>query len=296
MSEAARLLAALRPQTPEDLDQDHAAMLRAMLGVRAARRRSRRAPTPRYPMEVERGYTRALEAYAARVSGEVWEVLRGPLARAARAEAAENKTRGDAFPLSEILAVLGALRLRLTRPTSAAAKIVDQHGDRIVKASAEDAARVLQINLEENPAAVRALMAEWRRENVNLISSIPANLLDPVLEIVSAAADRGTRVETVAKEIQNRFGVTKSRARLIARDQIAKANGQLTEIRHREAGVTRYRWSTSGDERVRPKHKALNRTEHSWDYPPVVNSKGERRHPGGDIQCRCVAVPILDLD
>ena len=296
MTEASRLLASLRPQSAAEISADPREILRALLGVRTARRRSRRAPTPRYPVEVERAYTRALEAYADSVARTVRAALREPLRAAARAEAAEKKTRADAFPMAEILAVLGALRLRLTEPTSAVSRIVGQNGERLIKASAADAARVLQISPEENPAAVRALMLAWRVENVNLISSIPANLLDQVLAIVSAAADRGTRVESVAKEIEKRFAVSKSRARLIARDQVAKANGQLTEIRHREAGVTRYRWSTSQDERVRPKHKQLNGKIFSWDDPPVVSAKGERRHPGGDIQCRCVAVPILDLD
>lgn len=296
MTDAAPILAALRGRTVEAVAAESPAdELAALLAVRSARRRSRPAARPRYPREVERAYTRALEAYAASVAREVRRTLGPILARAIKAEAAEASRR-DATPLAEILAVIGALRLRLTAPTSAVARIVDRHGDRMIAASAADAARVLRISPEDNPAAVRAWLEAWRRENVNLITSIPANLLDEVLTLVTEAADRGTRNEVLAKQIEKRFGVSRSRARLIARDQIGKANGQLTEIRHREAGVTRYRWSTSQDERVRPDHRRLNGKIFDWTDPPVVNKKGERRHPGGDIQCRCVAVPILDLD
>ncbi len=75
--------------------------------------------------------------------------------------------------------------------------------------------------------------------------------------------------------------------RRITRDQTSKAIGQLTQARHRQLDIEEYDWLTSQDERVRPSHAALNGTRQRWDRPPSVG------HPGADIQCRCVAIPVI---
>lgn len=81
--------------------------------------------------------------------------------------------------------------------------------------------------------------------------------------------------------------VGNTRARLIARDQVSKATGELNKLRQREVGVSRYRW-TSGDERVRPDHEANSGKVFEWSSPPSTG------HPGEDVQCRCTAVAIVD--
>ena len=77
------------------------------------------------------------------------------------------------------------------------------------------------------------------------------------------------------------------RARLIARDQVGKLNGQLAERRQRDIGVSRYVWRTAQDERVRPAHADREGQVFSWDDPP------EGGHPGFDYSCRCVSEPML---
>jgi SPP1 gp7 family putative phage head morphogenesis protein len=75
---------------------------------------------------------------------------------------------------------------------------------------------------------------------------------------------------------------------LIARDQTSKLNGNLTRLRQEEIGVTRYKWSTAGDERVRPTHRANEGKIFEWANPPKTG------HPSHEINCRCVAIPLLD--
>jgi SPP1 gp7 family putative phage head morphogenesis protein len=84
---------------------------------------------------------------------------------------------------------------------------------------------------------------------------------------------------------------------LIARDQILKANADLSRTRMQRVGVTRYRWSTSRDVRVRADHAALEGTMQTFSDPPVVDQRtGRRANPGVDFQCRCVAIPVFDND
>jgi SPP1 gp7 family putative phage head morphogenesis protein len=103
----------------------------------------------------------------------------------------------------------------------------------------------------------------------------------------------GLSVEVLRERIEERFGVTESKADLLARDQTLKLNGQLTERLQVSAGIEEYFWTTSGDERVRESHAALDGTRQRWDEPPVVSDDGRSEHPGGDYQCRCTAFPVL---
>lgn len=129
--------------------------------------------------------------------------------------------------------------------------------------------------------------------NVDLIKSIPSQFLDGVRETVEKAFAAGERFESVAKRIAHVGDVTESRAKLIARDQVSKMNASFNEVRQTSVGITRYVWSTSHDERVRPSHARLNGETFAWKDPPEVD--GERVHPGEAVNCRCVGLPVIDL-
>lgn len=130
-------------------------------------------------------------------------------------------------------------------------------------------------------------------ENVGLIESIPEQYFDEVERIVLRGFRAGQRAETVGDEISERFGVTRKRGAFIARDQIESLNGDLTRNRQINLGIPGYIWRTALDERVRPTHADLEGEPFPWDDPPVTNSRGDRNHPGGDFNCRCVAEPDL---
>lgn len=127
-------------------------------------------------------------------------------------------------------------------------------------------------------------------ENVNLIKSIQSQYLDKVRLAITPNALSGQRPSAVIDQLMEVGSVSESRARLIARDQANKLNSALTKARQTTLGVSRYRWSTSGDERVRSSHAALDGKVFSWDDPPAVG------HPGEDIQCRCIAIPLFEHD
>lgn len=124
--------------------------------------------------------------------------------------------------------------------------------------------------------------------NVKLIKSIESTYFDKVEGIILRGAQRGALSKDIGKELKAEFGVTDRRAAFIARDQVAKFNGNLTELRNTQAGVKKYRWSTSNDERVRASHRELNGKVFSWDKPPSVGN------PGADFNCRCVGIPIFE--
>lgn len=125
--------------------------------------------------------------------------------------------------------------------------------------------------------------------NIALINSIPQQYLDRVEQAVMASLQAGTLNATLADDLLNIEGITKNRAKLIARDQLGKINSRLSQLRQQSLGITHYYWSTSLDERVRDKHRRWEGDLIAWDSPPPDG------HPGQAIQCRCTAIPDLDF-
>ncbi len=158
--------------------------------------------------------------------------------------------------------------------------------DDLSKATAESLSS-LGIGVRTTPR-VAMLLQSKTADNVRLIKDTIGDLQSEVLSILESQDAIGVRHEDLASLLYERADVSQSRASLIARDQTLKLNGSLNEARQTEAGIESYTWSTSKDDRVRPTHAALDGETFSWDSPP------EPGHPGQDIQCRCIAIPVVD--
>ena len=132
-------------------------------------------------------------------------------------------------------------------------------------------------------------LSSFAKENVALITKMEQDLLSDVDSTLQRMVKQGESSGAIAKELEKRTNVSKSRARLIARDQVGKLNGHLTELRQTNIGIEKYKWITAGDERVRDSHKRKNGKTFKWSKPPA-----DTGHPGQDIQCRCYGEPIFD--
>ena len=257
---------------------------------RGEARRTRKGGTPKEPRGLQTAYTRFLIKVSAQISTAIESAIASSLEVAARRERLDANL--DGLPLERIFA---GLRVRLGRLVEApdVVRLVDQFGRRINRDSTTDLAKVLRLELSTLTPEIQEALGAFRRENVALIRSIADTQLAQVETLVNEAATSGMRVETLRNRIQERFQVSRSRAQLIARDQVLKTNAQLTQVRHASVGVIEYEWVTSKDERVRETHQALDGTIQRWDSPPVTNDNGDTNHPGEDFQCRCVARPII---
>lgn len=129
--------------------------------------------------------------------------------------------------------------------------------------------------------------------NASLIKSLSDQVVKDVEQATYRAITLGRTSKQLRSELTGRFKVADSRAKLIARDQMAKLTSDLNRIRHTQAGVLRYEWSTSRDERVRPRHRKLDGTEYRYGEPTGAE---EGLPPGQPIQCRCVARGIVVID
>ena len=155
---------------------------------------------------------------------------------------------------------------------------------------AEGLDQALNIKIAENVALIKSVKDEYK-ENIGKL------LRDNVMN-----GERPSNIVTQIKDIGN---VTKSRAKLIARTETAKANTDITQLRSEALGAKTYVWSASMDERTRTSHAVLDGklcrfdddTVYSDDdgltWKPRSKIGGEQIKPGKIWNCRCVMLPIV---
>lgn len=131
------------------------------------------------------------------------------------------------------------------------------------------------------------------QENVDLITSLPRQAGERVHELTLRSLESSARASEIAVEIRRTGQVTKSRAQLIARTEVARTASGLTEARALHVGSEGYIWRTAEDDDVRPLHRKLNGRYFRWSSPPVSGSSGERAHAGQIYNCRCYPEPVV---
>lgn len=137
-------------------------------------------------------------------------------------------------------------------------------------------------------------------DNTRLIKSIPDQYLTQVESIVMTNIRAGGRPAAISKQLQKQFGVTKGRAKMIARDQTAKINGDIAVKRAQSAGFEYFQWLDVNDARVRDRHESIankvtayGKGIYRYDNPPLSDD-GTPIIPGQDFQCRCFSRPVLN--
>jgi SPP1 gp7 family putative phage head morphogenesis protein len=146
----------------------------------------------------------------------------------------------------------------------------------------------ISINDIVNKEIALTTLEESVKANVELIKSIPPQYLEKVQAAVTQGLSRSDDFFSIRQSILEIGESTRTRAKLIARDQVTKLNAALTENRQQSLGITEYIWRTSNDDRVRPAHAANDGKTFAWDSPPSTG------HPGTEVLCRCIAEPNLD--
>jgi len=271
---------------------------RHAVGQRAAlRRRSTSIPAAGPP----RAEIRAMTKLLAGVSSELDDAIEQELAAARALPRTDSPADGDPPMLlpGHVAGIVDRLS-RIVDRILARRSLLAPLDDIAARTSAwtrvqwaRQVRAALGVDLPAGDPDMAALFADFRARNVALIRSLAADKVARVHKVLTEAGS-STRVEDIAKALRAETGATASRAALIARDQVLKLNGEVTQARHVAAGVTEYIWRTSRDERVREAHKALDGTRQRYGEPPVVDPRtGRREPPGRDFQCRCTAEPLI---
>jgi SPP1 gp7 family putative phage head morphogenesis protein len=143
--------------------------------------------------------------------------------------------------------------------------------------------------------AIETAFAEAVDTNIGLITSIPEQYFGRMEEVLFEQVQSAERWESLVDRLRENISTVNNlsdyRVELIARDQSAKMAAAFNRARSEAVGVTRYTWQTAGDERVRETHAANDGHVFSYDDPPE-----ETGNPGDDVNCRCAAVPYVELE
>lgn len=276
-----------------------------------ARRADARPPRPLHPDSIARGYDRQLQgrvnaahrmllrkmAAALAVVGDdideraegrddSWQQrMDGLLARVARADSAKTDLDRLLRVVTSVEQTFGKANEPDEDKLSSTAAAIDNF---TTKQTIRTVKAVLDIDIMRL-APVRDLHIAWTDENVGLIKSIDERYFADIRDMVIDTVKNGKSTKQLAAELAQRHSVSKSRAELIAQDQVAKLNAQITKARQTGLGVTKFRWSTSLDQRVRKSHKALEGKIFTW----ADGAPGEGI-PGHPVRCRCVGLPVFE--
>lgn len=129
-------------------------------------------------------------------------------------------------------------------------------------------------------------------ENISLIRSIPEKYFTEVDGLVMRSVARGRDLSYLTDELQKRYGITRRRAALIARDQNNKATSVMQAARQQSLGITKGVWrhSHAGKE-PRPSHVKADGKVFELSKGMYLDDKWVM--PGEEINCRCTWSPVI---
>lgn len=157
------------------------------------------------------------------------------------------------------------------------------------------AADMISVHPEITTESKERLAEEYSTNMKLYIQEFSESAIQSLREVVEENAMHGYRFDRLIDTIRHRYGVTRSKAEFLARQETALFMAKYREMRFREGGVERYTWHTAHDEKVRKRHAELDGHTFFYSNPPIVDAKtGRKGNPGQDYNCRCVDAPVLE--
>lgn len=144
--------------------------------------------------------------------------------------------------------------------------------------------------IQSNPT-IQTFMRAKIKENTSYITSMRDKYVAQLQSDIYRAISDGKGATELTNAIVKRTNMSYNHARLIANDQTGSILAELNKYRATHAGFEKYRWQSMEDGRVRPKHQELDQKIFSYDDP---DGGDNGQLPGEPINCRCVALPVID--
>jgi SPP1 gp7 family putative phage head morphogenesis protein len=267
-------------------------MIRYDIARLAERRKGTAQPLPAIHGSVgaETAYLKALRAMLRELAAHVRTHVVPMAEREIAAQLAMTRDMGE----HEFETLEGIKNRLVAVATATVRRILGLEAKRHTDTFMATAKRVLGVDLA---AVVRQEdLAEYldtaAARNAGLIKSIGDDTVKRIQTAVTNAVINGVPAKDLRKELTRQFGFSDRRAKVVARDQIAKLNSDMNRRRQTQAGVTTYTWRTSHDERVRPLHRDLDGEVYEWGKPTGAE---DGLPPGQPIMCRCVAIGIVQF-
>ena len=144
----------------------------------------------------------------------------------------------------------------------------------------DEATRIIAEKYSTN---MKLYIKDWSAQNViKLRNKVQKNF------------NEGCRASNLIDVIQKNYGVSKNKAKFLARQETSLLTAEYTVQRYKDLGSKRWKWSTSHDSSVRPLHKALDGQVFTYEAPPVIDDRtGQKGFPRQAFGCRCKLVCLI---
>lgn len=269
-----------------------------------------------YPHGIEQKYFRQLQSYFKPLTDYVKKYLSENLNQILRGDSSEIKL--DAIPGNAFDKMLYNLENWLSVYMPDISELPEDSNNNVIFAGLGKTAdetidfsekqfkkiieKGIHVDLPTTAEWWNKMKTSWMEDNYTLITSNAKRYVSQINSIVEQGVVNGWSVERVTKELlKETDSLTKKHCKLLARDQIGKLSGQITQAQNEELGLELYVWDTSMDDRVRESHAVMQGLLCRWDDASVCSYDNGKTwvprpadavdlHPGQDIQCRCSAL------
>jgi uncharacterized protein with gpF-like domain len=153
-------------------------------------------------------------------------------------------------------------------------------------------------SLRRRPEQLNSVIHSIITENVALIRSIPDQTRTRIWKLVAESLERQRDLGTLVKELEKIEGITRRRARTIARDQNNKITESVSLVRTQALGITEGLWMHRGGAKIpRASHVQMDGERFNLAEGLYDPDEGRNVMPGELINCHCTYRPILpDLE
>lgn len=141
---------------------------------------------------------------------------------------------------------------------------------------------------------IRDIMAAAVNQNVSLIKTIGAEHLSDVNEMVMRSVMKGRDLGGLREELEARYGISKRKASLIARQSNNDASAALLNARFAELGIENAQWVHSNAGKA-PRQEHVRWHGQMYDIKAGKWSEVSKKFvwPGTDFNCRCTSRAII---
>lgn len=269
-----------------------------------------------YPHGIERNYARKLRSFFEPLTTYVEKYINENMEPLLRGDS--NNVRLDAIPGDSFRDMIYNLEEWLAVYMPDISDVDEDSAGNVILTSiaktAEEAKKfgdkefqkAIEKGIHVNPPVASAwwndMLNGWIENNYTLIVSNAKKYITQINTLTEQAIVSGLSPKTLKEQIKKATeSLSDKHCKLLARDQMGKLNGQISQAQSQELGLELYVWSTSMDDRVRESHQLMEGLLCRYDDATVCSydngktwvdrpSGAVKLNPGQDIQCRCVGL------
>ncbi len=223
-------------------------------------------------------------------------------------------------PPADIQTVAAAANFRAQSMIQKAQRLIDQmepRVDEVVKNIRFDFAKPLDdmdvesvkdmhslgIHPEMTPEIKAKLNEDYNQNQKLNVKNWAPNQVLRLRDMTERALYTGVSPRDFAQMIMSEWGVSKNKARFLARQESSLFLSKFRRERYTDAGITEYIWMSAADTRCREANKwgqpahgpggPLHGHRFTFGDPPASGPHGEKQEPGEPFGCRCIARPVI---